>query len=350
VVLVWGRSFADGDPELYDVSYLPPTALEALEADTFWCLSKLLDGIQDNYIFAQPGIQRQVARMKELCHRVDGTFPVLSLDFRSGRAQGLTALFGIISSSRYPSRGAKRRIHSVCISVDELVSARCSAPSRSGTLLTYDRFELSLLMREMSVNNIIRMWDTYLVRHRIRFLLLIRFKLRHPTNQPDSFGFVQAEGADAFSEYHLYVCLAFLVKWSEQLRSMDFQVSRPQPSGSDLSLSVGLNEADERIAGHHHVPPVFTVDAELDRDPDRAPPLRGLHVEESLSCLCSPFSPCRILPTERGSRCRPYRMHRATSRASSPLSSYVAAAGRPIPPCKGSFLRFQGGKTERTKQ
>ena len=34
----------------------------------------------------------------------------------------------------------------------------------------------------------------------------------------------QAEGGDAFSEFHLYVCLAFLVRWSDQLREMDFQV------------------------------------------------------------------------------------------------------------------------------
>ncbi|KAA1127483.1 GTPase-activating protein [Puccinia graminis f. sp. tritici] len=54
-----------------DVGRLPAEALEAIEADSFWSLFKLLDGIQDNYIFAQPGIQRQVARMKELCERVD---------------------------------------------------------------------------------------------------------------------------------------------------------------------------------------------------------------------------------------------------------------------------------------
>lgn len=59
------------DPEQYDVGLLPPAALEALEADTFWCLSKLLDGIQDNYIFAQPGIQRQVRRMSELVSRIN---------------------------------------------------------------------------------------------------------------------------------------------------------------------------------------------------------------------------------------------------------------------------------------
>lgn len=35
----------------------------------------------------------------------------------------------------------------------------------------------------------------------------------------------KAEGPDAFSQFHLYVCSAFLVKWSEKLRQMDFQVS-----------------------------------------------------------------------------------------------------------------------------
>lgn len=60
------------DPEQYDITHLPSSALDALEADTFWCLSKLLDGIQDNFIFAQPGIQRQVRRMGELVARIDG--------------------------------------------------------------------------------------------------------------------------------------------------------------------------------------------------------------------------------------------------------------------------------------
>ena len=34
----------------------------------------------------------------------------------------------------------------------------------------------------------------------------------------------QAEGPDAFSQFHLYVCSAFLVRWSDKLREMDFQV------------------------------------------------------------------------------------------------------------------------------
>uniref|UniRef100_A0A8C4RVB5 Rab-GAP TBC domain-containing protein n=1 Tax=Erpetoichthys calabaricus TaxID=27687 RepID=A0A8C4RVB5_ERPCA len=37
----------------------------------FWCMSKLLDGIQDNYTFAQPGIQRKVKALEELVSRID---------------------------------------------------------------------------------------------------------------------------------------------------------------------------------------------------------------------------------------------------------------------------------------
>lgn len=71
---VFLSAYIDADPEQYDLAQLPPRALQALEADTFWCLSKLLDGIQDNYIFAQPGIQRQLRRMGEVVARVDGTW------------------------------------------------------------------------------------------------------------------------------------------------------------------------------------------------------------------------------------------------------------------------------------
>ena len=42
----------------------------------------------------------------------------------------------------------------------------------------------------------------------------------------DGWAILQAEGPDAFSQFHLYVCSAFLVRWSEKLREMDFQVRR----------------------------------------------------------------------------------------------------------------------------
>lgn len=59
------------DIENYDVASLNQKQREILEADSFWCLSKFLDGIQDNYIFAQLGIQHKVNQLKELIQRID---------------------------------------------------------------------------------------------------------------------------------------------------------------------------------------------------------------------------------------------------------------------------------------
>lgn len=96
-----------------------------------------------------------------------------------------------------------------------------------------------LLMRELSVWNIVRMWDTYLVRPSFLSSLLHEASWKPPLGargglSRSSLGslslrllvplLAQAEGGDAFSEFHLYVCLAFLVRWSDKLREMDFQV------------------------------------------------------------------------------------------------------------------------------
>lgn len=43
----------------------------ALEADTFWCLSNLLDTIQDSYTFNQSGIYRQVTLLRDISQRMD---------------------------------------------------------------------------------------------------------------------------------------------------------------------------------------------------------------------------------------------------------------------------------------
>ena len=129
-----------------DPGQLPRPVLDAVEADAFWCLTKLLDGIQDNYIFAQPGIVRQVSALKDLTTRIDGG---LAKHLESEKVEFMQFSF---------------------------------------------RWMNCLLMREMSVNCIIRMWDTYMAEEQ------------------------------GFSDFHLYVCAAFLVKWSEQLTKMEFQV------------------------------------------------------------------------------------------------------------------------------
>ena len=44
--------------------------LEA-EADTFWCLSKLIDDIQDNFLEMQPGVLKIIDKMKALVGQAD---------------------------------------------------------------------------------------------------------------------------------------------------------------------------------------------------------------------------------------------------------------------------------------
>ncbi|PGH00797.1 hypothetical protein GX51_05574 [Blastomyces parvus] len=128
-----------------DPGQLPKTVLDAVEADSFWCLTKLLDGIQDNYIYAQPGIHRQVGALRDLTMRIDSTL-----------------------AKHLEQEGVEFMQFSF-------------------------RWMNCLLMREVSIQNTIRMWDTYMAEEQ------------------------------GFSRFHLYVCAAFLVKWSDQLLKMDFQ-------------------------------------------------------------------------------------------------------------------------------
>ncbi|KAF9406491.1 GTPase-activating protein [Podila epigama] len=136
----------DQDPESYDISKLPQPILAAIEADSYWCLSKLLDGIQDNFTHAQPGIQRQIVKLRELICRIDAP---LAAHLQAEHVEFIQFSF---------------------------------------------RWMNCLLMREVTLQHTIRMWDTYLTEH-----------------------------PHGFSEFHLYVCAAFLTKWSTELQRMEFQ-------------------------------------------------------------------------------------------------------------------------------
>ncbi|XP_041083876.1 TBC1 domain family member 22B-like isoform X1 [Polyodon spathula] len=69
--VVFLSEFVEDDVENFDVTTLPQHVQRNIEADSFWCMSKLLDGIQDNYTFAQPGIQTKVKALEELVSRID---------------------------------------------------------------------------------------------------------------------------------------------------------------------------------------------------------------------------------------------------------------------------------------
>ena len=129
-----------------EVSNFSISHLQNIEADSFWCLTKLLDGIQDNYTFAQPGIQNKVSLLKDLMKRIDFE---LHQHLETHQVEYLQFAF---------------------------------------------RWMNNLLMREIPLQCSIRLWDTY-----------------------------QAE-PDGFSNFHLYVCAAFLKYWSRQLKEeKDFQ-------------------------------------------------------------------------------------------------------------------------------
>ena len=112
-----------------DPGQLPKPVLDAVEADSYWCLTKLLDGIQDNYIHAQPGIHRQVNALRDLTIRID-----------AGLAKHLE------------QEGVEFMQFSF-------------------------RWVNCLLMREISIKNTIRMWDTYLVSTMFHYFSCTRIDL-----------------------------------------------------------------------------------------------------------------------------------------------------------------------------
>ncbi|CAA2975021.1 Hypothetical predicted protein [Olea europaea subsp. europaea] len=71
-LVVFLSEYLSGSIDTWSMADLSPEKVSNVEADCYGCLSKLLDGMQDHYTFAQPGIQRLVFKLKELVRRIDG--------------------------------------------------------------------------------------------------------------------------------------------------------------------------------------------------------------------------------------------------------------------------------------
>ncbi|TNV87202.1 hypothetical protein FGO68_gene13070 [Halteria grandinella] len=54
-----------------DIEEIIPDQLVKIEADVFWCLSKLIDDVQDNYTDMQPGVHKIINKMKKLIEQAD---------------------------------------------------------------------------------------------------------------------------------------------------------------------------------------------------------------------------------------------------------------------------------------
>nr|AKF43323.1 Ypt/Rab-GAP domain of gyp1p superfamily protein [California macrophylla] len=70
-LVVFLSEHLEGSIDNWLISTLSLQKISEIEADCYWCLSKLLDGMQDHYTFAQPGIQRLVFKLKEIVRRID---------------------------------------------------------------------------------------------------------------------------------------------------------------------------------------------------------------------------------------------------------------------------------------
>lgn len=165
-------SSLDIELDTFKLDTLSAEQLSIIEADSFWCLSTLLDCIQDNYIFAQLGIQAKVNQLKELIQRIDGIF------------------------NFYPLQVFTCRLHVINVSFRFLGTLHNHLQTHGVDYLQFSfRWMNNLLTRELPLHSTIRLWDTYL------------------------------SESDGLAVFQLYVCAAFLLYWREQLlQETDFQV------------------------------------------------------------------------------------------------------------------------------
>lgn len=70
-IIVFLSEFFAEPIERWDIKTLSEEQLTIAEADAYWCLSRLLDGIQDHYTPAQPGIQEKVLLLEDIVRRID---------------------------------------------------------------------------------------------------------------------------------------------------------------------------------------------------------------------------------------------------------------------------------------
>ena len=62
----------------------------SIEADLYWMMSKLLQDLQDNYTFSQPGIQRMNSKLKEIVQRIE---PELTAHFQNEQVDFMQITF-----------------------------------------------------------------------------------------------------------------------------------------------------------------------------------------------------------------------------------------------------------------
>ena len=67
------QPYAPSEQDVFrlDVGKIDKNILNNVEADAYWCFTKLLDNIHDHFMFSQPGLQRMILLLDDLIHRLD---------------------------------------------------------------------------------------------------------------------------------------------------------------------------------------------------------------------------------------------------------------------------------------
>lgn len=169
---------------LKDIDFVTDETLAQVEADSYYCLGKFIAGIQDHYTTGQPGILHMIFQLEKCLKRID--------------------------SELY-----------------EHIVVRCQLD-----ILHFSfRWMACLLVRELSLPCVVRIWDTYLCQD-------------DDTEQQS----IEKKG---FDEFHVCVCAAILHSLREKLLKMggdelmefltvrmkDFATKELGPRDADLWLS-----------------------------------------------------------------------------------------------------------------
>ncbi|XP_022761583.1 TBC1 domain family member 22A-like isoform X1 [Durio zibethinus] len=191
-LVVFLSEYLEGSIDSWSISDISSENISNIEADCYWCLSKLLDGMQDRYTFAQQGIQRLVFKLKELVRRIDE--PVS----RHMEEQGLEFVqFAFRWFSCLLIREVRFNPTITCICLNILPFKFCLIdklvlPSIFLVALL-DLFICSFFCLIDPFHLVTHLWDTYL-----------------------------AEG-DALPDFLVYMFASFLLTRSDKLQKLDFQ-------------------------------------------------------------------------------------------------------------------------------
>ncbi|KAF7458628.1 TBC domain containing protein [Cryptosporidium felis] len=188
----------NGNIELLNVDEVSIEKIFEIEVEIYWCLTRMLDTLQENYVSEQPGIHKMIVHLQDIIKRTDRQL------FEHLKKQG----------------------------IDFLQFAF--------------RWMNCLLTREFPIKCVVRLWDTYIAESTL-----------NKTNKlPRSSSFTSVDGFSMgnnvishFNAFHAYVCAAFLLHWKNELKNMDFSgimmflQNSPTQSWTERDIDILLAQA-----------------------------------------------------------------------------------------------------------